>query len=94
MAVKELKEITVVKGPEATGEVFGFRVKADKEDKDGNAITGSGKIEIGSKPITLKLDTPEARQTGLAKSVRSMVQKGYLTDVNAPPRKKTSGKGE
>lgn len=94
MAVKEPKEITVVKGPEATGKTFAFRVREDRKDKDENAIRGSGKIEVGEKPILIKLDTAEAKQTGLAKSIRSMVQKGYLTDVNAPPRKKTADKGE
>jgi hypothetical protein len=94
MAVKEPKEITVVKGPSATGKTFAFRVRKDREDKDENAIRGSGKIEVGEKPVLIKLDTPEAKQAGLAKSIRSMVQKGYLTDVNAPPRKKLADKGE
>ena len=94
MAMKPPKEITVVKGPAATGNTFGFRVKADRLDKDEQAIRGTGKLEIGEKPYTIKLDTPEARQSGLSKTILSLVQKGYLTDVNAPPRKKSADKGE
>lgn len=94
MAIKPPKEITVTKGPAATGETFAFRVKADRLDKDEQAIRGSGKLEIGNKPYTIKLDTLEAKQTGLSKTILSLVQKGYLTDVNAPPRKKSADKGE
>ena len=87
MAVKEPKEITVVKGPEATGKTFAFRISKDREDKDGNTLKGTGKIEVGETPIKIKLDTPEALRVSLAKAVRTMVQKGYLTDVNGPARK-------
>lgn len=87
MAIKEPKEITVIKGPEATGKAFAFRIAKDREDKDGNTIKGSGKIEVGETPVKIKLDTPEALRVNLAAAVRSMVQKRYLKDVNAPERK-------
>ena len=93
MAVKELKSITVIKGPMALGKTFAFRIGKDKETKDGEAIRGSGKVEIGDDPVVLKLDTPEAARVNLQKSVLSMVQKGYLTDVNAPQRQKSTAKG-
>lgn len=95
MAVRELpKSITVTKGPLATGKTFAFRAFKNKVDKDGKEIDESGNIEVGESPVTIKLDTAEATRVNLSKSVRSMVQKGYLTDVNAPPRKKLSEKGE
>ena len=95
MAVKELpKSITVTKGPLATGKTFAFRAFKNKVDKDGKEIDESGNIEVGESPVTIKLDTAEATRVNLSKSVLSMIQKGYLTDVNAPPRKKLSKKGE
>jgi hypothetical protein len=95
MAVKELpKAITVKKGPLATGTTFAFRAFKNKVDKDGKEIDESGNIEVGDSPVTIKLDTADAIRVSLGKSVLSMVQKGYLTDVNAPPRKKFAEKGE
>lgn len=101
MAVKEhQKTITVVRGPMATGKTktgelrFSFCAYANKKDKDGKEIEGSGDIHVGETPVEIKLDGAEAKRIGLAKTVLSMVQKGYLTDVNAPPRKKMLDKGE
>jgi len=101
MAVKEYpKSITVTRGPMATGRTktgeprFSFCAFANKKDKDGREIEGSGDIHVGESPVTIKLDGEDAKRIGLAKTVLSMVQKGYLTDVNAPPRKKLSDKGE
>jgi len=100
MAVKEYpKSITVSRGPMATGRTksgrpqFSFSVYPNRKDKDGKEIEGSGDISVGEEPIEIKLDTAEAKRVGLAKTVLSMVQKGYLTDVNAPPRKKMPDKG-
>lgn len=96
MAVKEYpKSITVKRGPLATGKHgFAFRAFKNRTDKDGKEIEGTGNIEVGDTPVEIKLDGSEAKRIGLAKTVTSMVQKGYLTDVNAPPRKKLSDKGE
>lgn len=75
--------ITVVKGPEAQSKTFAFRIGPKVEGKP-----GSGKLEVGEKPVTIKLDTPDAIKIGLEGTVRSLIVKKYLCEVEAESKAK------
>lgn len=75
MAEKQQAEtITVVKGPKATGKVFGFRI-ASKEKPN------NGRIEIGDKPVKVRVDTPEAIKCGLRAAIEGHIGMGFLKKV-------------
>lgn len=75
--------ITVVKGSEAQGKTFAFRIGPKIEGKP-----GSGKLEVGEKPVTVKLDTPDAAKIGLEGTIRSLIVKKYLCEVEADVKAK------
>jgi hypothetical protein len=71
------KTVTVVKGPKASGKLFGFRIgpKA-KTDKT------KGRIEIGDKPVKINLETPEAIKCGLESAIEGHIGMGFLKRVD------------
>ena len=73
---EKTKTITVVKGPKATGKLFGFRI-APKDKLNG------GRIEIGDKPVKINLETPEAIKCGLRAAIEGHIGMGFLKLVEA-----------
>jgi hypothetical protein len=70
------KTITVVKGPRATGKLFGFRIgPKSKGDKT------NGRIEIGEKPVKINLETPEAIKCGLEAAIDGHIGMMFLKRV-------------
>ena len=76
MAEKTARTVTVAKGPKATGKVFGFRVAPKSKQ-------GSGRIEIGDKPVRINLETPEAIKCGLELAIEGHIGMGFLKRVEA-----------
>jgi hypothetical protein len=74
MAEKTAKTITVVKGPKATGKVFGFRIAPKNKPN-------KGRIEISDKPVKINLETPEALKCGLEAAIDGHVGMGFLKRV-------------
>ena len=70
------KTVTVVKGPKATGKVFGFRIAPKNKPN-------KGRIEIGDKPVKINLETPEAIKCGLESVIDGHVGMGFLNLVEA-----------
>jgi hypothetical protein len=71
---ESVKSITVVKGPKATGTVFGFRI-APKESTNG------GRIEIGEKPVKINLETPAAKKVNLQQAIEGHIGMGFLKKI-------------
>ena len=65
------KTVTVVKGPKATGKVFGFRIAPKSKPN-------KGRVEIGDKPVKINLETPEAIKCGLEAAIEGHIGMGFL----------------
>ena len=69
--------IAVVKGPKASGKVFGFRIAPKTKDK-------SGRIEVGDTAKVIKLDSPEALKINLESKIGSYIDGGFLAKADQP----------
>lgn len=70
------KSITVKKGAKASGKIFGFRIAPKGK-------AGSGRIEIGDSPKTIKLDSPEALKIDLETQISRYLDSGYLAKADS-----------
>lgn len=68
-----MKLITVTKGKQASGKVFGFRYAAGTPDEP-----KAGRLEIGSTPVKVDLTTPEAKKANLLATIQAYVAGGFL----------------
>lgn len=66
-----MKSMTVKKGPQASGKVFGFRYAAGEE----------GRLEAGLTPVTVDLTTPQAKKADLEKVLKAYIAGGFLSLV-------------
>lgn len=70
------KTVTVVKGPKATGKVFGFRIGPKAKNNK-----AKGRIEIGTEPVKINLETPEAIKCGLEAAIDGYIGMMFLSRV-------------
>lgn len=73
-----LKSITITKGPNASGKIFGFRFAAKKPSNP-----SAGKLEIGDEPVKIDLQSPQALRSNLEQQISEFVARKYLTKVAA-----------
>lgn len=84
MAVQR-KQIVVVKGPSAHSQTFEFRVAPAVEGQP-----KSGKLVVGKDPVTIKLDSAEAKKIDLQGNLERLIARGYLSEIGGKQPQKES----